>query len=59
MTPLSMHRRTFLARSGLSLGGAALGTLLSRDVPATTISAGLPAVGRGAVWPLHHPPRAK
>jgi hypothetical protein len=59
MTPLSMHRRTFLARSGLSLGGAALGTFLARDVPATTISAGLPAVGRGAVWPLHHPPKAK
>jgi len=54
LTPL--HRRTFLARSGLSLGGAALGTLLARDGLATTPGS---AAGRGAVWPLHHPPKAK
>jgi hypothetical protein len=53
LTPL--HRRTFLARSGLSLGGAALGTLLARDGLAAAQAAG----GRGAVWPLHHPPKAK
>jgi hypothetical protein len=53
LTPL--HRRTFLARSGLSLGGAALGTLLARD----GLAAAKAAVGRGAVWPLHHPPKAK
>ncbi len=61
MSPLSIHRRTFLARSGLSLGGAALGTLLSRDLaaaPVGGISAAL-ATGGGAVWPLHHPPKAK
>lgn len=53
LTPL--HRRTFLARSGLSLGRAALGTLLARD----GLAAAKAAVGRGAVWPLHHPPKAK
>ena len=60
--PLFLHRRTFLARSGLSLGGAALGTLLARDGRAATISppaTGRPVMGRGAVWPLHHPPKAK
>lgn len=44
--PIAMHRRTFLARSGFSLGGAALAGLLGRD-------------GRAAIDPLHHPPRAK
>jgi len=53
LTPL--HRRTFLARSGLSLGGAALGSLLARD----GLAAANTAAGRGAVWPLHHPPKAK
>ena len=58
---LSVHRRTFLARSGLSLGCAALGTLLSRDLRAATVSipTGLAAAGCGEVWPLHHPPKAK
>jgi hypothetical protein len=53
MTPDTfVHRRTFLARSGLSLGGAALGSLLARDAAAS-------ATARGAIHPLHHPPRAK
>ena len=60
----AIHRRTFLARSGLSLGGAALSGLLARDGLAATIAA--PA-GRdvsgdrylGAIHPLHHPPKAK
>jgi hypothetical protein len=52
----TLHRRTFLARSGLSLGGAALGALLARDGLAAVGGA---TAGRGAVWPLHHPPRAK
>jgi hypothetical protein len=68
---MHLHRRTFLARSGLSLGGAALGTLLARDGLAAAIerTAGQPLVGsgpsgghssgRGVVWPLHHPPKAK
>ncbi len=50
MTPL--HRRTFLTRSGLSLGGAARGGLLVRDGLAAAAAA-------GAIQPLHHPPRAK
>jgi hypothetical protein len=54
-----LHRRTFLARSGLSLGGAALGTLLARDGLAAAGRAASQVSGRGAVWPLHHPPRAK
>ena len=62
--PLTIHRRTFLGRSGLSLGGAALSGLLARDGLAATASG---AAGRteaaatypGAVFPLHHPPRAK
>jgi len=53
--PLPLHRRTFLARSGLSLGGAALGTLLARD----GFAAAGPVSSRGVVWPLHHPPTAK
>jgi hypothetical protein len=60
MTDLTaLHRRTFLARSGLSLGGAALGTLLARDGLAAVAGAAETASGRGAVWPLHHPPKAK
>jgi hypothetical protein len=52
----TLHRRTFLARSGLSLGGAALGALLARDGLAAVGGA---TAGRGVVWPLHHPPKAK
>ena len=62
VTPI--HRRMFLAHSGLSLGGAALAGLLARDGLAATV---LEAAGRaeasdrypGAVYPLHHPPKAK
>jgi len=62
--PLSIQRRTFLTRSGLSLGGAALSGLLARDglaaarspSPASSVLAGRYP---GAVYPLHHPPRAK
>ncbi|NDC62529.1 MAG: DUF1501 domain-containing protein [Planctomycetia bacterium] len=50
-----IHRRAFLARSGLSLGGAALASLLARDGGAAA-----PArVADGAIHPLHHQPRAK
>jgi hypothetical protein len=48
----AIQRRTFLARSGLSLGGAALGSLLARDGLAAAVAA-------GALQPLHHPPKAK
>jgi hypothetical protein len=55
----SLHRRTFLARSGLSLGGAALTGLLARDGLAATAAAATAGRYPGAVHPLHHPPRAK
>ena len=62
MTPSSLQikRRTFLARSGLNLGGAALAGLLARDALATATAVG-PTAGRssGAINPLHHAPRAK
>ena len=61
--PLSIQRRTFLARAGLSLGGAALSGLLARDGLAAGSSSPDRSVlgGRyaGAVYPLHHPPRAQ
>jgi hypothetical protein len=62
--PLTIHRRTFLTRSGLSLGGAALSGLLARDGLAATNSTAAGRAGMadrypGAVYPLHHPPKAK
>ena len=61
--PLSIQRRTFLARAGLSLGGAALSGLLARDGLAagspSPASLALAGCSSGAVYPLHHPPRAK
>jgi hypothetical protein len=62
--PQTIHRRTFLGHSGLSLGTAALSGLLARDGLAATISASAdrPLAGdrfAGAISPLHHPPRAK
>jgi len=62
--PLTIHRRTFLARSGLSLGGAALAGLLARDGLAAAISQAARTDGAtdrylGAVYPLDHPPKAK
>jgi len=62
--PQTIHRRTFLSHSGLSLGTAALSGLLARDGLAATISAPAdrPLAGdrfAGAISPLHHPPRAK
>lgn len=59
----SIHRRTFLARSGLSLGGAALSGLLVRDGLAAGSSPAAPGPVSdrypGAVFPRHHQPRAK
>ncbi len=52
---LPVHRRTFLARAGLSLGGAALGSLLARDGFAAATS----PTARGVIWPLHRPAKAK
>ena len=58
--PLTIRRRTFLARSGLSLGGSALAGLLARDGLAAAASTGaVPDRYPGAIYPLHHPPKAK
>ncbi|HEY1377389.1 MAG TPA: DUF1501 domain-containing protein [Gemmataceae bacterium] len=53
-TAQQYNRRTFLARSGLSLGAMALGTLLGRD---TARAAGRAAAGVPGL--PHHPPKAK
>jgi hypothetical protein len=55
----TIQRRTFLARAGLSLGGAALGGLLARDGLAATVATAAAGRHSGAVYPLHHPPKAK
>ena len=50
-----IHRRTFLARSGLNLGAAALSGLLARD--ALAAPSGLhQQASLGAIQTLHHPP---
>ncbi len=53
MDPLAIQRRTFLSRSGLSIGGAALSSMLARDLLAAA------PTSRGAISPLHHPAKAK
>jgi hypothetical protein len=57
LAPALLHRRCFLGQAGLSLGAASLTSLLARD----GLGAGnRPQAGdQGAIWPLHHPPRAK
>jgi hypothetical protein len=53
-----IHRRTFLARSGLNIGGAALTSLLAGD--AVAAPGGLQQqAGVGRMKILHHPPRTK
>jgi len=53
-----IHRRTFLARSGLNIGAAALTSLLASD--AVAAPGGLQQQsGVGKMEVLHHPPRAK
>ena len=60
MRDLAIQRRTFLARTGLSLGGAALAELVSRDgLTATGAATGPAHHDHGTIWPRHHPPRAK
>ena len=55
-----LARRTFLARSGLGLGSAALAALLNRGVRAEAPAAADPlAASRGVVNPLHFAPKAK
>ncbi len=59
-TIAQIQRRTFLARAGLNLGGAALSGLLARDTVAASVARSA-QVGRsqGVIDPLHHPPKAK
>ena len=53
-----IHRRTFLARSGLNIGAAALTSLLAGD--AVAAPGGLQQqAGVGRMKILHHPPRTK
>ena len=62
-----LHRRAFLARAGLSVGGAALASLLgpraARSAPPDsalgTQHSALPGIYRGAIRPPHLPVRAK
>src|SRR6478609_3209357 len=51
-------RRVFLRNTACSLGGAALGALLRRDVGAATEATAGSIPARGAIQPLHRPPRA-
>lgn len=53
--PTESNRRTFLRRTGVGLGAAALSTLLSREAAAGASSANRP--GREGM--PHHPPRIK
>ncbi|HJT32224.1 MAG TPA: DUF1501 domain-containing protein [Pirellulales bacterium] len=50
----SINRRTFLKRSGFSVGSAALATLLGKRA-----AAGNAPAAHGVVDPLHYPPKAK
>ena len=50
-----LHRRCFLGQAGLSLGAASLGSLLAREGAAAEVVGG----NGGAIWPLHHPAKAK
>jgi hypothetical protein len=60
LDPLQIHRRTFLGRSGLNLGGAALSSLLAPEVLAAgAMDRPTAGVSDGVINPLHHSPRAK
>ena len=48
-----IHRRTFLARSGLNVGAAALSTLFARDALSSPTALQQQA-SLGAINPLHH-----
>jgi uncharacterized protein (DUF1501 family) len=52
-----VNRRTFLAQGGVSLGAAALGTMLANSNGA--LAADEELASRGVVNPLHHAPKAK
>src|SRR5438128_2355174 len=55
-----LHRRTFLARTGLGLGGAALASLLHPGLARAAAAAPRPEERwRGVVRPTHFPVKAK
>lgn len=58
MLPHSIARRTFIERSGVSLGSMALASLMAKQGLTGDVQAVLDS-SRGVVQPLHFPPRAK
>lgn len=58
MLPHPIARRTFIERSGVSLGSMALASLMAKQSLAGDVQAALES-SRGVVQPLHFPPRAK
>lgn len=58
MLPHRIARRTFIERSGVSLGSMALASMLAQQGLGSDAQAVLNG-SRGAVQPLHFPPRAK
>lgn len=61
--PTSVARRSFLHRSGISLGAIAAGGLMQHelgavDPPLNTTDRQLPS-WEGVIQPIHHPPRAR
>src|SRR4051812_37704942 len=58
MNPTAINRRTFLARSGLSLGTMALASLLEAD-GARANAPDDQLQWRGILRQPHHPPKAK
>ncbi len=58
MLPQHIARRTFIERSGVSLGSMALVSLMAKQGLAGDVRAALES-SRGVVQPLHFPPRAK
>ncbi len=64
MLPSSVARRTFLQRSGVSVGSMALGSLLAGQAGTRALAADSTQqlselASRGVIQPLHFPPRAK
>jgi len=57
--PASIARRTFLRRSGVSLGSMALGSLLTSDGWSAESSASQASKWSGVIRPLHFAPQAK
>jgi hypothetical protein len=57
--PSEIARRTFLKRSGISLGGMALGTLLQQSVARADAKLVGDDRWQGVLQPLHFAPRAK